>query len=310
MPIARSPGWPDGAGLPSPAFRRWRFAQMQTVWGRANSSRVALTENGVRLARATRYLLSGILDGRPVRICAIGGLTSGAVANPAVTRTLIEELVADARARHGVSLALLFCSDIHHWQDKGRYQNITPADIQLGFPPTRRPGAPMVSIRAGEDRDLPAIVAMGQTRSAPFPFHLDRDVDFVKHGIVRERLFAGLRPTGTQELQFFVTEEGTIATAYVVLRVRADRWTILQCGDRDPSAARVGAILQALIARDPSQPAPTVRGWLPPGLTPPQAIRVGVTPSSPVLWARQLADEGSTLALSPESSLYWISDCF
>ena len=109
----------------------------------------------------------------------------------------------------------------------------------------------------------PAIAAMGQIRSVPFRFHLDRSVDFIQHGIILKRLIAGLGASGAREPQFFVTEEGTIAAAYVVLTVAADRWTVEQCGDRDPTGARVGAILQALIARDPKAAAPEVAGWVP-----------------------------------------------
>jgi len=44
-------------------------------------------------------------------------------------------------------------------------------------------------------------------------------------------------------------------------------------GDRDPSGARVGAILQALIAREPVQHRPTIRAWLPHGFVAPQVTR-------------------------------------
>ena len=304
------PDRPDGPDLPQAARRRWRVTQMRTVWAQANSSRLTLTENGVRIASATRYLLSGVLNGQPIRICAIGDLTCRPETTPAAMSQLFEDIEADACTRHGASVILLFCNDLHRWHNEGRYQEITPLEIRLAFQPTRRPGAPMLSIRSGEDRDLPAMIAMDETRAAPFLFHLNRGVDFVKHGIVRERLLAGLGPAGKQELQFFVTEEGTVATAFVVLRVRAGIWTILQCGDRDPTGARVGAILQALIARDPSQPPPIVHGWLPPGFTPPQAIRVSATPSSQMLWARVLSDQLPESTLRAESSLYWLSDRF
>jgi len=301
---------PDGPDLAQAARLRWRATQMRTVWAQANSSRLTLTENGVRIASATRYLLSGVLNGQPIRICAVGDLTCRPETTPASMSQLFEDIEADACARHGASFMLLFCNDLHRWHNEGRYQDITPLDIHLAFQPTRRPGAPMLSISSGEDRDLTAIAALGDTRAAAFRFHLSRGVDFVKHGIVRERLLAGLGPAGKQELQFFVTEEGTVATAFVVLRARAGTWTILECGDRDPSGARVGAILQALIARDPSQSPPIVHGWLPPGFTPPQAIRVAATPSSQRLWAHVLSDQPPESTLSAENSLYWLSDRF
>jgi hypothetical protein len=42
--------------------------------------------------------------------------------------------------------------------------------------------------------------------------------------------------------------------------VIGDTWTLEECGDRDPSGAGVGALLQALIAREPSERRPTIRG--------------------------------------------------
>jgi hypothetical protein len=304
---------PDGlrdAGLPHAAVRRWRFAQMQTLWGRSHACRVGLTERGVLLASATRYLFDGFLDGVRIRVCALGNLTSATDADSPFIPALVADVIEDAAVRHRADVALLFCGGIERWQSEAGYHNIAPPDVDLVFPPTPRAGAPMVSLRVGENRDLPAIVAMGQSRSAPFRFHLDRDLDFVTHGIVRERLLAGLAPAGVQELQFFVTEEGTNATAYVVMRVRGEAWTILQCGDRDPSGARVGAIMQALIARDPARSSPSIRGWFPPGFTPPQAARVSATQSALTLWASRLGSHRHDVPLRAEDSLYWMSDLF
>ena len=39
---------------------------------------------------------------------------------------------------------------------------------------------------------------------------------------------------------------------------------------RNPSGARVGAILQGLIAREPIERRPVIRGWLPSEVHPPQ----------------------------------------
>ncbi len=46
-----------------------------------------------------------------------------------------------------------------------------------------------------------------------------------------------------------IAEEGITAAAYVVVSIVGGTWTIEECGDRDPSGARVGATLQALINR-------------------------------------------------------------
>jgi hypothetical protein len=76
-----------------------------------------------------------------------------------------------------------------------------------------------------------------------------------------------------------------------------------------PSGARVGAILQALIAREPVERRPTIRAWLPRGFVPPQVTIVSAKPSTEVLMVRSL---GSLVQprLSGDDVLYWRSDIF
>jgi GNAT superfamily N-acetyltransferase len=88
-------------------------------------------------------------------------------------------------------------------------------------------------------------------------------------------------------------------------------WTIEECGDRDPTGARVGAILQVLLARDPAAPRPTIRGWLPPGFVPPQITLAATQPSAEVMMVRPLtpaADAARTLGA--DGVLYWRADLF
>jgi hypothetical protein len=167
----------------------------------------------------------------------------------------------------------------------------------------------MTMVRGGEERDLPAIVGMGRGRANPFRFHLDRDIDLVQYAIMKKRLLAGLGSPGARELHFFIAEEGITAAAYVVVGVAEDVWTLEECGDRDPSGARVGALLQALIARAPSERRPTIRGWLPPGFLPPQITVAAAIPSSDIMMIRMLNRVTST-RLSGDDVLYWHSDVF
>jgi hypothetical protein len=68
---------------------------------------------------------------------------------------------------------------------------------------------------------------------------------------------------------------------------------IEECADRDPSGARVGAILQALIAREPVERSPSIRAWLPPGFVPPQVTIVSAKPSTAVMMVRSLEPHNS-----------------
>ncbi|MGH8639826.1 MAG: hypothetical protein ACREUZ_22080 [Burkholderiales bacterium] len=78
------------------------------------------------------------------------------------------------------------------------FEAIPMVDVELGVTESSRHGAPMTLVRGGEDRDLAAIVAMGQNRADQFRFHVDRDVDFVKYVITKNRLLAGLASPGTR----------------------------------------------------------------------------------------------------------------
>jgi hypothetical protein len=157
---------------------------------------------------------------------------------------------------------------------------------------------------------LAAIVAMGRIRADPFWFHLDRDVDFVRYAITKKRLLAGLGTAGARQLHFFIAEEGITAAAYVVVSIVGGTWTVEECGDRDPSGARVGAILQALIAREPVERRPTIRAWLPRGFVPPQVTIVSAKPSTDVMMMRSLAATEVHPRLSGDDVLYWRTDIF
>ncbi len=294
--------------LDAAAFGKWHRARNRTPWGRTHIAQVALMHGEVLQASAACYDLSGELDGRPVRVCAIGDLISH-TSDPHDTRSLVDQILI-AAAESGAAMVLLLTREQASWTGECGFSDITPPTVELTCPPTPRPGAPMLSIRAGEDTDLTHIAGMGDTAWARARrFHLLRDADFIKHGIVVDRLLAGLSPPGTLRLEFFATEEGTNAAAYVVMRVTSDGWVLQQCGDRDPTGARVGAIIQALVARDPAATAPRIRAWLPPGIVPPQ-VRLQPSDASLGCVLARVLTPGSTAPLTAADALYWRSDCF
>ena len=70
-------------------------------------------------------------------------------------------------------------------------------------------------------------------------------------------------------VEFLVVEEGGRAAAYAALFEVGEFAMITECGDRDPSGSRVGALLQAVLARDPSRRL-RLRAWWPTSFLPPQ----------------------------------------
>ena len=294
-------------GLSRHAYGRRDAAQMRTAWGRLHQRRLALVDGDEVLASAMQYDLAAVLDQQPVRVCGMAQI----VPHPAVgastpARELVDRLLEQA-AREGAALALVF-SDMDTAKQVGGFDMVRMTDVEIGVAEPSRRGAPMTLIRGGEERDLAAIVAMGRIRADPFRFHLDRDVDFVQYAITRKRLLAGLGTPGARQLHFFIAEEGITAAAYVVVSIIGDMWTLEECGDRDPSGARVGAILQALIAREPVERRPTIRAWLPSGFVPPQVTIVSAKPSTEVMMTRPLGSKEAHPRLSGDDVLYWRSD--
>jgi hypothetical protein len=295
-------------GLSRQAYSKFDTALLKTAWARHHQRTFALVDGADVLASATQYDLAAVLDQRPVRVRGIGEIfTQPADRTGGPARELVDQLLDEAE-RDGTAMALLF-SDRNHEHQPAGFEVVPTAEAELTVAESSRRGAPMTLIRGGEARDLAAIVAMGQVRANPFRFHLDRDVDFVQYAITKKRLLAGLGQAGARQLHFFIAEEGITAAAYVVVTIVGDTWTIEECGDRDPSGARVGAILQALIAREPVERRPTIRAWLPRGFVPPQVTIVSAKPSTEVLMVRSL---GSLVQprLSGDDVLYWRSDIF
>jgi predicted N-acetyltransferase YhbS len=296
-------------GLSREAYAKFDAAQMKTAWGRHHQRRFALVDGDDVLASAMQYDLAVVFEQRPVRVFGIGAiLTPPAHRAGGHAMELVERLLDEA-ARNGAAIALLF-SDISHEHQPTGFDVVAMTGAELSVAESSRRGAPMTLIRGGEERDLAAIVAMGQVRASSFRFHLDRDVDFVQYAITKKRLLAGLGPATTRQLHFFIAEEGITAAAYVVVSIIGRMWTLEECGDRDPSGARVGAILQALIAREPVEHRPTIRGWLPTGFVPPQVTIVSANPSTEVMMVRSLGSTVLQPRLSRDDVLYWRGDIF
>jgi hypothetical protein len=296
------------SGLNRQACGKFHMARMKTSWGARHQRAFALVDGEDLLASAERYDLAGVLDGRPVRVCAVGSLwTDPSHSDATNARTLIDRLLVDAE-REGAEMALLFPSaDVG--PDVGTaFQPMPTTDLTLTVAESSRHGAPMTMVRGGEERDLAAIVAMGRVRAERVRFHLDRGIDFVQYIITTKRLLAGLGSANARQLHFFIAEEGITAAAYVIVSVEGDNWTIEECGDRDPSGARAGALLQALIAREPVERRPTIRAWLPPGFLPPQVAVASTTASTQQLRVRLLDSRATTPSLCADDVLFWLND--
>jgi hypothetical protein len=97
-----------------------------------------------------------------------------------------------------------------------------------------------------------------------------------------------------------------------VLITRGPSGVVLEeCGDRDPTGARIGAILQVLQARTPAEPVGPMRTWLPSQLCPPQVCVIEQAPAArqDIMMWRPLGDMASSKQ-APLPVVYWSTDVF
>ncbi|HVL69000.1 MAG TPA: GNAT family N-acetyltransferase [Vicinamibacterales bacterium] len=297
--------WSDG--LTPGAYVRFNAAQMRTPWGARHLRRLALVDDaGDVVSSAKRYDLAFLLDGIPVR-----GVGIGAVFTPEPhrrrghARAIVEEILHDA-AGEGAGVALLF-------------SEIDPAYYTaMGFVPVPRPelllrvtgkaGAPAVLVRAGEERDIPAVTALARGMASRHRFAVDPTEDFVRFSLSKKRLLAGLLPPDMLNVEFFIVEEGAGAVAFAILTATSDDVVLEMCGDRDPSGARVGALLQVLRARTPAESVRSITALLPPGWLPPQLEIESAAPAREVMMVRPLAGDVLASRLRSDDVLYWHGD--
>jgi GNAT superfamily N-acetyltransferase len=305
---ATYPIW--GEGLNRAAYARLNVAQLKTPWGGANLRRVALVSaSSGLLSTAKRYTLSARLDGRPVRVLGIGAVfTPVRLRRHGFAAELIEQILDEGR-RESFDLALLFSAI---GPDYYRRFGFEPVPVEQASLTVRyKPGAPAILMRAGGDRDVPLLAEMHAARASAstWRFALERDADFIRFSITRKRLLAGLGPPGLRHLEYFVVEEGGRPVAYaVLLRSDGDR-VLTECGDRDPTGARVGALLQVVFARTPNERQPAVRAWLPPGFRPPQVDVVPGDRAAVMMMLRPLQPGGGvTPPLTAADVAYWLGD--
>ena len=300
------PAWNEG--LSRVAYAQWNEAQLKTSWGRDHLRRFALLDDtGEVLASAKRYRFDVRLDGRDVVMAGIGAVfTAPELRGRGHATTLVRELLDRERAEGAVVAGLFSEIGASFYEHLGfRAMPFDEVTVRVRV----KDGAPAMLVRAGDERDLPAIAAMHDVRSAAARFAPRRDPALIQYAIAKKRLLAGLGPAGLRQVEFFVVEEGASAVAYVVLSVNQNGWTLEEAGDRDPAGARLGAMLQVLVAREPSHRHPLIRTWWPAAFAvPPQIELVDRAAPRDLFMLCPLADVD--LPADARDIFYWRSDAF
>ena len=280
-----------GEGLSREAYEKWNRAQGETAWGRSNLRRVALAGDGRVLASAKEYRLQAWIGGRLEPVLGIGAVfTPPAGRGQGHARALIEGMLAEASAR-GCRTALLFSEIGAAYYERLGFRVVLQRvpTIEVGG----RPGAPAALVRVGDDRDFPAMAEIAARARQGAAFALDRPADHIAFFLTRRRLLAGLGPPGLRAVEFFVTEEAYRAVAYVVLTRGPHGLFLEDCGDCDPTGARVGAMLQVLAARAPAEGPMRFRALLPAGFLPPQWRVVSETGADEIMMVRSTGENSS-----------------
>jgi predicted N-acetyltransferase YhbS len=302
------PLWHEG--LSRENYGRYWAAQLRTPWGQSHLDRVALQDGPHVVASAKRYDLSMRIDDRIRRVLGIGAVfTAPAYRGRGAARELLTRIIETAEAE-GHEFAALFSEIAPRFYEQLDFVPVPLNESRLEVD-RQGGGPPAVLVRSGEDRDVPAMTEISAARSAAARLAVARSEDFINYGIARKRLLAGLGPPGAREVEFLVSEEGHQPVAYIVCVSQRGSWFIEDAGDRDPSGARLGAMLQAMLARHPGEPTPDIRGWIPRTLAPPQVRIAATSPTNEVLMIRPLKDRTLPLPpLSAEEVIYWRGDYF
>ena len=309
------PIWNEG--LSADGYARWNALQRRTAWGERQLWRVALVEpgrDGRYLASAKWYDLRCQINGESMRVLGIGAVfTPPHERGRGAAADLIQAMMA-AAAADGYSAALLFSEIGAAYYERLGFRVISRDTLTLSV--THKPGAPAALLRAGEDADLPHLVELHRRGEAQ-GFVLPRTIELMKFAIAKRRFRAALAPLGSRVVEFFVSEEGHRAVSYVLisrgpsgnLGDGPETMWLEACGDRDPSGARVGAMLQALYARTPSEVMPPLRAWLPEGWVPPQMSIAGRAPADDIMMIQPL---GATKLpdLDGKNVAWWHADLF
>jgi predicted N-acetyltransferase YhbS len=307
---ATYPIWNEG--LTREGYARWNAAQLKTAWGKEHLRRFALVDDRDRwVATAKRYLWPVRLDGAEGMMCGLGAVfTRPDERGRGYGALIVNQLIERAREA-GATVAGLFSEIGDRYYERLGFTTV-PID-EMDVEVQRKDGAPAMLVRSGEERDLPALAAMHATRSEGVRFALRRHPALIDYGLSKKRLLAGFGhgagPRAERQTEFFVAEEGASAVAYVILHQNAHGWTLEEAGDRDPAGARLGAILQVLVAREPSHPPPFIRTWWPSAFpVPPQLQLKDRSDARDVFMIRPLADV--PMPAKAEDVFYWRGDFF
>lgn len=303
-----------GEGLSRRGYEQWNLAQQQTHWGHRHLTRLALVDGDTVVATAKRYDLTMTINGRSTRTLGIGAVFTPKALRGRGHATAIVRAMEDAARSEGVEACLLFSEIGSAFYEKLGFTTVPVQTVDIAV--ARGEGAPAMLVRSGEDRDAEHLAAMHAARATDYAVALLPDAAQIMYSVVKKRLFVGLHPSRRRRIEYFVAEEGHQAVAYLLLYVSTESpgaqevWSVEACGDRDTSGARIGAMLQVLIARNPAAAPSLVRGWWPVPLRPPQLTFTVRPHAGEVMMLKPLSPRVELGSMAASDVLYFHGDAF
>lgn len=307
------PIWNEG--LTRDGYARWNAVQGKTKWGAQKLRRMALVENGEVVATAKWYDLDVRIGDAIVRTLGIGAVfTPEPQRGKGRAAELIDRMQREAE-REGYGAAVLFSEIGAAYYERLGFVEIPRETSTLEV--IQKKGAPASLVRAGADEDLVKLAALHDTGDAAARLAPKRSPELVQFAAQKRRTRSALAPLGSYTTEFYASEEGNHAVAYVLLtRGRAGNnadgpevmW-LDACGDRDPTGARVGAALQVLLARTPAEATPVLKAWIPSGWMPPQLREVSREPAEEILMIKPLGNT-QLPPLHGSEVIWWKADSF
>src|SRR5262245_33796154 len=209
------PLWGDG--LTRKSYGHWNVAQERTDWGSRHLRRFALMDGARVLTSAKRYDLSLWLKQK--RVSALG---VGAVFTPKSQRgnghapALIKALEDQARI-DGAAVSLLVPELGPDYSARLGYARVPLQTVEVEV--NEKDGAPAMLVRAGEDADAANVAAMHDQRAQSFDLALLLDDAHVRYSVSKKRIFVGLGTGLGRSIEYFVSEEGHQAVAFLLIQV-------------------------------------------------------------------------------------------
>src|ERR1044071_8296791 len=169
---ATFPIWNEG--LTREGYGRWNALQMRTKWGRDHLRRFALLDDRGRwMARAKRYLWPMRLDGTDGIMCGFGAVFTRPEERGRGYAAVIMNMLMERSRSEGATVAGLFSEIGEQYYQRLGFETVVLDEVDVEV--ERKGGAPAMLVRFGEERDLPALAALHDTRTSGVRFALRRD---------------------------------------------------------------------------------------------------------------------------------------